>query len=192
MSANLEKIKKLQDLIGKDAAFSEVQYRPFSCLEDLGYRGLPQSVLMQWAGFGKTELCLQLLRENPEASVAWGEPYITVYPFAFLQRQVALNRVLFIESRKYELENLLAELIRSQVFDFLVVSSELLALPQLRRLQLLIEKTNSSLIFLSKQRGMAWPIKLQLQVDSLCGENSVQVMKSSFSRSFLADNEQVI
>ena len=85
--------------------------------------GLPRGVLIELAGFGKTEVLIQFLKENPKLRVAWIEESLTIYPSAVAQRSVALSRVLFIEAHA-EIFWATYQVLRSNLFDCVVLSSK--------------------------------------------------------------------
>lgn len=124
-------------------------------------------------GAGKTETALRFLAENPEGRVAWIERNSSIYPCAFPQQGVSLDRVFFVDvpggmpENVKELFWICQQAIASQVFKTVVVSfdSKVLDLIILRRLQLAAEKNQVSVLFLtdSPLAGITWPIHLRLE-----------------------------
>lgn len=149
------------------------------------------------AGSGKTELILHFLAENPHFRVAWVEEDFSIYPCAFPQRKVALDRIFFVDvsacstlTRQKLSRSELAfwaahQILQSQVFQVVVISvrpSEKQAPVTFRRLQLLAEKSRSAVILLTEQpiQVASWAIPLQLQVGRAgeLGEPWVKVLRS--------------
>ena len=138
----------------------------FSHLEE----GIPRGAITEVSGrsgSGKTELVLKFLAENPEARVAWIEEELTIYPCAFPQNRVGLERVLFIDAPFGKKLWTAHQILRSGACPIVVIDAQGLNEADLRRLQLAAEKTDAVVILLSQtpsERG-AWPIAAQLVVD---------------------------
>ena len=147
----------------------------FSLLEG----GLPQGALIEMSGLpghGKTEVVLKFLSENSQLRVAWVEENLTIYPCAFPQNQVSLNRVLFVETPRYLWA--VQQILRSQIFGVIVLSTAIEEEIVLRRLQLAAEQAQSSVILLCnlpKKEG-TWPISVQLQIQR-CPQTQVPLIK---------------
>ncbi len=179
-----------------------MSFNRFSLLSSDSISGFPIGALSEVCGTlgsGKTEILLKFLAENPHLRVAWVEEEFSVYPCAFPQRHVALERVFFVDasgsSRKVSSSGttqgeklalwVVHQILQSQVFGVVVVSasiSERIAAVTLRRLQLLAEKSRCSVILLTESptRWASWAIQLQLQVErsEAGGEPWVTVLRS--------------
>ncbi len=141
----------------------------FLSLRNPSFRnGIPQGALtaiVSPAGGGKSELVFQFLGENPRLRVAWIEEELTLYPCALERFDVGLERVLLIEAAQ---EGLWCahQVLRSQLFEVVVLMLRQLEEMDLRRLQLAAEKSGAALILLRETpivRG-AWAIHLRLRV----------------------------
>ncbi|MGK5082851.1 hypothetical protein WDW37_06070 [Bdellovibrionota bacterium FG-1] len=144
---------------------------PFEGLDE----GLPLGALVEVSGApgsGKTQIVLRFLAQNPGLRVAWVEENFSVYPCAFPQNQVALDRVLFVDSPPGQALWSTHQLIRGGIFQVVVLAGcqrELQGVYDeklLRRLQLAAEKGGVTVILLSEspaKRG-TWPISVQLQI----------------------------
>ncbi len=150
--------------------------------------GLPRGGLIGIsgvAGAGKTELVLKFLAANPGVSVAWIEESFSVYPCAFPQFGVGLDRVLFVELAGSQQEDplwVVHQIIKSQAFGIVVLCSEPAGDPVvLRRLQIAAEKNSCSVILLTEKPAQAssWPLSVQLQVsrDAASGAPVLSVTK---------------
>lgn len=134
--------------------------------------GLPKGALVEWTGApgsGKTSALLGLLRENSSLRVAWLENEPDTYPTAFANHSVDLNRILFVESPIDLLLWSAQSILKSGLFQILVLSlktSSELGEMDLRRLQLASEKAQATTVLLTQQpRGFGnWAISLQVQV----------------------------
>lgn len=152
--------------------------------------GIPRGSLISVsgsAGSGKTEVILNFLAENPKLKVAWVEERFTIYPCAFLQARVNLDRVLFVNADHDAKKALwvVHQILKSQIFEVVILSTGSAAsldAVTLRRLQISAEKANATLIFLSDFSSLtgAWSIPLQIQVSrSLESQNPIlHIIKS--------------
>src|SRR5262249_52928689 len=137
--------------------------------------GVPRGALTEISGPGKTEWAARFLAQNSGVPVAWVEEEFSVYPFGLLQKQVGLERVLFVESGE-DSRWTVFQALRSQAFGVVLFSSTTTTTrsdtgPEfvrdermLRGLQLAAEKSRASMIFLADQPGDSWPVSLQIQV----------------------------
>jgi hypothetical protein len=152
----------------------------FSYLED----GIPRGAITEVSGRsggGKTELVLRFLAENPEARVAWVEEELTIYPCAFPQNRVELERVLFVDAPFGKKLWTAHQILRSGACPIVVIDAQGLSEADLRRLQLAAERADAAVILLTQEpsaRG-AWPIAAQLAVQRPGRESflKVDVMK---------------
>jgi hypothetical protein len=176
MNAVMTLLKEFPSLLafhGKNHA-NQAEGFAFSQLES----GLPKGALVEIsgsAGNGKTEAVLRFLAENPTVRVAWVEEEFTVYPCAFPQSRVGLDRVLFVDSTPGETLWTVHQILRSQVFGVIVLQMKAAAKGErgekdemaLRRLQLAAEKAQVTIILLSEEPAKkgTWPISVQLQVN---------------------------
>jgi hypothetical protein len=188
-AAALHLIQSLPGLLSFHARPAAESFR-FSQLEG----GLPKGAVVEVSGpsgGGKTEVVLRFLSENPEARVAWIEDELTVYPCAFPQNRVGLERVLFVESRAAHqksadgrvvivgLDETLwtaHQILRSQVFGVVVLRvAKPLEEMALRRLQLAAEKTQTTLVLLVEEpaRRGTWPIAVQLRATRSAEERAI-------------------
>ncbi|HXN06326.1 MAG TPA: hypothetical protein VN944_04575 [Nitrospiria bacterium] len=124
--------------------------------------GLPKGAITQVFGPGKTEFAVRFLREHPDLKVAWIEPTLSIYPSGILQRKVAMNRILFIESGK-EFPWAVWQAVKSSLFEGVILTAAVDDLRLLRRFQLAVEKGGTSLILLSEYPSNSWPVALQLK-----------------------------
>ena len=174
MSAVLHLIKEFPSFFAFHMKSRPEAYR-FSQLEN----GLPKGAVVEVSGSsggGKTEVVLRFLAENPEARVAWIEDELTIYPCAFPQSRVGLERVLFVESRPQEIVWTVNQILRSQVFGVVVLrTAAALDEMTLRRLQLTAEKTQTTVILLTEEaaRRGTWPIAVQLHAKRSLEERAI-------------------
>lgn len=122
------------------------------------------------SGSGKTRWLLRELGRAPQARIAWIENGVTAYPCAFAEHGVSVQRVLFVDcpSREKVLWSA-RQILKSQAFGVVVfgdVKPGLLDEMDLRRLQLMAEKSKATIVLLSEQptRQGAWPISVQLEI----------------------------
>jgi hypothetical protein len=116
-TANALNMSNLRELI------AAVSFRPRDHLPCPDLRsGIPVGALCEVSGPGKTEFVTRFLAANSEMRVAWIEDELSIYPNALLQRQVDLNRILFVEAGQDSYWSILQAL-RSQLFGTVIYST---------------------------------------------------------------------
>ncbi|MBI2711912.1 MAG: hypothetical protein HYX41_03460 [Bdellovibrio sp.] len=165
-----ETLSVIQSSFKKGSEFFQKKKLSFSFLKE----GLPLGSLMEVcgpAGAGKTEVVLKFLSEHPELRVAWIEENLSIYPTAFEQNKVSLQRVLFVETSRYLWAVL--QILKSQAFGIVVLSasisnrhSDLLDEIERRRIQIAAEKASASVIVIDESTTSqgSWPFTVQLYV----------------------------
>ena len=158
MNAQLLELRKLPHLQTTE------KVEAFPCEQIFG--GIPKSRITEISGplgSGKTSFALDLLKENTQTRSAWIEKEVTAYPEAFLQKDIYLERVLFVNVQKQALWSVYQALY-SQIFDFVIFSTQHLNLPDLKRLRMATEKSPSALLLITPSpHKEAWPITLQIE-----------------------------
>ncbi|MFI5304912.1 MAG: hypothetical protein ACHQYP_08975 [Nitrospiria bacterium] len=149
---------ELRNLIGTLDGSSLREYWP--CSDTV--TKLPKGAITQVCGAGKTEFVVEFLREHSGFRVAWIEPLLSIYPSGIIQRDVNLNRILFIEAGK-EFPWVVQQVFKTSLFEVVILTSTIEDLKMLRRFQLAAEKAHASLILLSESFSNAWPVELQLK-----------------------------
>ncbi len=154
---NIEELKKK---IGAVDGSLPKQIRPFS----LYPKGIPSSSVVEIFGSGKTEFLSQFLKEYPSLKTVWIEKEISINPYALWQRGVDIGSILFIECGA---ESVWAtqQVLKSQIFQVITLSQLEFKEMELRKIQLLIEKTESHLFLLSTLPHQSWIPALQLDVN---------------------------
>lgn len=138
---------------------------------------LPRGAVVEVAGHGKTELALRFLQEHPELRVAWLEKEFSLFPVSIWQKQVHLNRLLFVETGT-ECAWAALQILQSQLFPVVTLSQMSFDEKTLRKIQLCAEKSQSSVLWLSQNLQRSWVSSLQLQTyRSPSGKLDVVVMK---------------
>ena len=125
--------------------------------------GIPQGGITQVSGPGKTELVLKFLEQHPELRIAWIEEAFSVFPFAFLQRKIGLDRVLFVDARDQTLWATL-QVLKSQCFPVVLLYAESMDIKDIRRVQLAAERSHAAVLWLSPSGLAAWAVSLQIQL----------------------------
>lgn len=157
-------LRKLREILGHfRPPFSQETFS-FSLERD----GIPRGAITEISGSpgsGKSEAVLKFIAELPPSlRVAWVEEDFTVYPCALPQAGVDLSRVLFSWAGDQACWSA-HQVLRSQLFPVVVLMAKIEESIELRRLQLIAEKSGSSLILLSDEPRLRdhWPIRLQLR-----------------------------
>lgn len=164
MEAHKFSIAELREKIGAIDGTWGKETHPFS----LFAQGFPKGSVVEIFGPGKTEFLVKFLAENKGLRVAWIEPQITIYPFAFLQRDVDLSRILFVEADK---ENVWAtlQILQAQIFQVVALSFQNFDDRNLRKIQLAAEKSQALVVLLNKESTASWVPSVQLHVERPLG-----------------------
>jgi hypothetical protein len=125
---------------------------------------VPSSCLVEVFGFHKTEFLSQFLKENAGLKTAWIEKEISINPYALWQRGVDISSILFIECGKEAIWTV-QQILNSQVYQATVLSELAFKEMDLRKFQLLVEKTESHLFLLSRRPHQSWIPALQIEVE---------------------------
>lgn len=152
-------LQELRARLGVFESHFQKESVPFSRLPG----GLPRGILAEITGRGKTESVAQLLAENPALRCAWIESRFSLLPSALLQRQVALEKLFFVDAGE-DAAWAAATVLRAQLFPLVVYHAPYRDLRELRRFQLLAGKSHSTMVLLADQPATnAWPIRLSLE-----------------------------
>lgn len=172
-------MKALKFLELKELLQQRVQLQTLAC--SLVESGIPLGAITEISGPGKTQLVLRFLAEHPQLTVAWLEESFSICPFSFLQNQVSLSRVLFVDAGE-SLEWAALQALRSQCFAVLVMYTQELDLQSARRIQLAAEKANAAVIWLSSRPQELWTSKLEITTrrEYLDGNLQVHIRRKKF------------
>ena len=162
----------LQELRTRLGAFESPFQReafPYSRLA----AGLPRGILVELSGHGKTEAVAAFLAENSSLRVAWVERSFSLLPSALLQRQVNLEKIFFVEGGR-DSAWAASAILRSRLFPVVVYGAPYEDERELRRFQLLAEKSATTMLLLAEEPlPHAWPIRLSLA----CAGRRLTVLK---------------
>lgn len=172
---SLQKIQNLKLLLGGLESFSPREFLKAPLLED----GLPKGQIIELIGNGRTEWLLQFLSAEKETQVFWCESEQRILPLALQQRGLDLHRLTF-GVFKEKLAQPLRKIIQSQAYEYVVAPNDIQALKVYQALQLLTEKTGTTLFLLARKKlSDAWPIAMQIQIQ----QSKVKVLKQKFRSS---------
>ena len=153
-------LQELRTRIGAIEKFSRAEAFPYSGLPS----GLPRGALVELAGHGKTESVVRFLAENADLSAAWIEKAFSLYPPAVAQRRRRLENLFFVEAGA-DAAWAATTVLRSRLFPVIVYNAPYGDERELRRFQLLAERSRATMILLAAQRAFAsWPVALSLEV----------------------------
>lgn len=124
--------------------------------------GFPVGRLSEICGQGKTEFIALFLKETAPTRIAWVEQELTINPYGLWQRGVDLASITFIETN--DLSWTIQQVLQSQIFLTVILSQLSFQERDLRRFQLLVEKSSSVLILLSETLHRSWVPSLQIEV----------------------------
>lgn len=125
--------------------------------------GFSVGSLVELTGTSKTEFVSLFLKENPQLKTAWVEDSITINPYALKQRGVNLDSLFFIEGGKETLW-CLNQVLSSGCFQVIVCENARFTEKDLRRFQLLSEKTQNHFFLLSHESSSSWVPHVQLKI----------------------------
>lgn len=162
-------LDQLKSLISKKTDREVLPFRLLDC-------GIPKGAITEISGHGKTQFVLSFLTEHKDLKVAWIEKNFSVNPFGFLQNQVELNRIVFIEANE-DLEWSIYQTLRTQSLEVVVIYAEDIPLRTLRRIQLQSEKAQAVTFWLTNKPKDAWPVSLRLNVSRQDQEIKADVLK---------------
>ncbi len=127
---------------------------------------IPKGVLVELIGNRKIEWILRFLKENKEVKLFWFEKKQSIFPTAVHQRGVDLKRIVFANVDEDKLFEASRKAIQSQVFQIVILPSEIEDEKHLRSLHLIAEKSNVTVFLIAKKHRTAWSIGVQLAIDS--------------------------
>jgi hypothetical protein len=127
--------------------------------------GIPRGGLVEICGHGKTEAVGRLLAEHAHTPTAWIEKDFSLLPSALAQRGVPLDKIFFVEA-KAEYAWAATLILRARIFPFVVYHAPFGEEKELRRFQLLAERSRSTMLLLTEEKPtLAWPISLSLEME---------------------------
>lgn len=131
---------------------------------------------IELTGPQRTEFTALFLKENPQMKVAWIEETISINPYALKQKGVDVDAILFIEGKK-DITWSLSQVLSSGCFQIVVAENFRFAEKDLRRFQLLSEKTLNHFFLLSPQSSSSWVPHLQLQITKSDNQWDIQTLR---------------
>jgi hypothetical protein len=174
-----EKIQNLRALIGEKEGIEKKEFLFSSSFN----QGVPRGSIIELSGYSSTSWIVQFLKENKGLKIFWLEEKQRVFPTAMSQRGVSLSRIVFGVIEK-ELFPTIRKVIQSQAFEVVIAPSSFKELKILKALQLLTEKSNTILFLLTKEHRIAWPISMQLEINSSILDKScfdITVLKNKYA-----------
>ena len=126
--------------------------------------GIPAGSLVELSGSAKLEWLVHFFKENPTLKIFWIEDKMTLLPTAIEQREVSLERFVFVESDKDFLKPL-RQALKSKAFACVVAPRFTQDEKTLKVLQLLAEESLATVFLLTKKPIIAWPLSIQLSIE---------------------------
>jgi len=128
-----------------------------------GFRqGFPIGRLSEVSGQGKTEFISKFILEQKAGRVAWIEPHFTLNPFGLWQRGLKLKQFYFFLIS--EVCWLVPQILQSQLFNIVVIAHRQFEQNDLRRFQLMLEKSETIMIMLTEELHNSWVPALQIML----------------------------
>lgn len=162
-------LSRLDDLKKRLSAWSPMEKPRLSW--SLLPEGIPQGAVVELSGSGKTTALAHFLQENPQKT-AWLEKNFSLFPSALAQLHLSLEQFHFFHTKENSTWAATA-LLRSQLFPFLVYHAPHGGEKELRRFQLLSERSKTTFFLFSQKPSLAWPIALSLE----CRNGEIKVLK---------------
>lgn len=166
----------LKQMVREHSPFHGVETLPCSLISS----GLPKGSLCEiqgQLGTGITDAATLILAEHPTKRCAWIERDFTLFPTGSLQRGIQPGQLLMIQSGREMLWSAL-ETLRSQLFDFLVLTNPGFDDKDLRRLQMMAEKSGTCVLVLNHLAGL----RTDSRQDSSAISLTVKIRRLSDSR----------
>lgn len=155
-------LQELRQLIGSVETLQR-ERSSFSLFQE----GFPKGCIIELAGPGKTEVVSHFLQEHPDFKVAWVEKEMSINPYALFQKGVRMENIIFIEAGK-QLAWCLNQALQSGCFQALVTNTKFTNSmndeKEMRRYQLLAERSQAHFFLLSENLHQSWVPQLQLQI----------------------------
>ena len=149
---------ELKQMISAIDGSHPVERRSFSLFSE----GFPKGRIVELTGMGKTTFLTEFIKEYPSLKVMWIEKDLTINPFALWQQGVDLRQITFIETK--ELIWATQQVLQSQLFEVIVFSHPDVDEKNLRRFQVMVEKTEGHLFLLADDSYNSWIPALQIEV----------------------------
>jgi hypothetical protein len=128
---------------------------------------IPCGALVEIVGPARTQVMVSILAEQQKATNAlalWSESDFSVYPIGLLQKGVNLSRLLFVECDKAATWAL-GQALQSQIFPIIVAANFNFHEKDLRRFQLMSERSRATTFLLSEKRQPSWVPQLVLEAE---------------------------
>lgn len=154
-------LEELRQLIGSSQLLQR-EKSDFSLFQE----GFPKGSIIELCGVGKTELVSLFLKEHPDFKTVWIEREFSANPYALFQKGVRMENVLFIEAGK-QLAWCVNQALQSGCFQALVTNLDgdrRTEEKDLRRYQLLAERSGAHFFLLSEELHQSWVPNLQLKI----------------------------
>lgn len=148
--------------------------------------GIPRGALTEVSGSGKTEWISRFLANHSQLWTAWVDADLSVFPVGLAQRQVNLERLLFVNAAEAgqrvqesgtgpgvapetELEWCVLQLLASRLFPIVILSGERLGPFSdrgLRRIEVAARQARAAVMMVSQTPSeVAWPFALRLKLE---------------------------
>lgn len=126
---------------------------------------IPRGAVVEIIGAGRTQFMVKLLAERQKQAdtlALWVEKEFSVYPLGLQQQGVDLSRLLFVESDKAAAW-VLGQALQAQIFPIVIAADFTFDEKELRRFQLLSERSRATTFLLSDERRPSWVPQLVIE-----------------------------
>jgi len=153
------KLKALRSEIGGLGGLYQKEVYPHPSLDV----PLPKGAVIELVGPARYEFIADFIRSRSEPCL-WMQKELSFFPTALLQRGVRMDRSVFVEAGG-QVDWVLRQVLQSQVFPLVVGEDFGLGERDLRKVQLLAERSGSSFFHLCSDYRPSWVPMLSLHVE---------------------------
>ena len=142
--------------------------------------GVAKGIISELMGNARTEWLISFFKQYPEQLILWCEHETRINPTAIFQRGLNLERIKFVKVTD-NIHQIIRLALESQLYPFIVAPTTFDDITMFHRLHLLAEKSKSNLFLLGDKKFQpAWPISLQLEINYVDDEFSIQAQRQKY------------
>jgi hypothetical protein len=137
------------------------------------HSGVAVGIVAELMGTARVDWLIDFFKMNPEKLILWCKSASQPNPQALYQRGIALERIKFVNTTGSD-QQVIRIALESQLYPFIIAPNHFEEVRDFQRMHLLAEKSKSIVFLLAQKKfSQAWPISLQLEINS--HENSFDI-----------------
>lgn len=142
--------------------------------------GVPKGAVVELLGPARYEFVAHFLAQQNQACL-WVQKDLSFFPTALFQRGIDLTKNVFVEAGN-DVQWVLKQVLQSQIFPFIVGEDFAIQEKDLRKLQLLAERSGASFLHLCSDYRPSWVPMLTLNVEQRLGADGQLTFSSQVLR----------